>query len=75
MIDFQIYIDDDRYTVPTLYIASLASQARAREVAERLLNESDHHLGVEVCEDGKPLFSVGSGTRQPRPANWEGDRA
>jgi len=60
MRTFQIYIDDSRYTVPTLHVATLMSEDRALEVAEHLLGESEHHLGVEVAEDGERLFGLGS---------------
>ena len=73
MRTFQIYIDDDRYTVPTLQIATLAGEAGALEIAERLLGDSDHHLGVEICEDGKPLFGLGSFARRPQSPAMESD--
>lgn len=75
MRDFQIYIDDDRYSVPTLHIASLASEARALEIAERYMRESDHHLGVEVREDDKVVFSLGSFAPVTRRDHLEGDHA
>jgi hypothetical protein len=57
---FQIFIDDNRYTVPSLYIVTVRSEQRAREIAERLVQESDHHLGAEICENGEPLMTLGS---------------
>ena len=58
MRTFEIYVTDDRYSVPTLLLATVNEEARAREIAERLLDESVHHLGVEVCEGGRLLFSL-----------------
>ena len=71
MRTFQIYIDDDRYSVPTLHLATVAGEARALEIAKRLLEDSDHHLGVEVCEEGKPLFGLGSLARRPQSSALE----
>ena len=60
MRTFQIYIDDNRYTVPTLHVATLTGEERALAIAEKLLAESEHHIGVEVAEDGRRLFGLGS---------------
>ncbi len=60
MKDFQLFIDDDRYSVPTVQIIIVESEERAREAAEQMLNESRHHHGVEVCEQGRRLFGLGS---------------
>jgi hypothetical protein len=35
-------------------------EARARQIAERMHAESEHHHGVEVCEKGVRLFGLGS---------------
>ena len=59
MRNFEIYVFDNRYSVPTLNIATLVDEARAREVAERILQESDHHLGVEVSEEGRAFVHAG----------------
>ncbi len=59
-MDFQLFIDDDRYSVPTVQIIIVESEERAREAAEQMLNESHHHHGVEVCEQGRRLFGLGS---------------
>ena len=66
MRSFEIYVFDDRYSVPTLHFVSAKDEARARDIAERILSESGHHLGVEVSEGGRALFLVGSClARQP----------
>lgn len=57
---FHFYIDDDRHAVPTEMTVEVATEARARELAERILAESSHHLGVEVCEDGERVLGLGS---------------
>jgi hypothetical protein len=60
MDDFEVYIDDDRYAVPSLYLITAPSDARARAVAEELLVSSDHHQGVELRRNGEPIFGLGS---------------
>jgi hypothetical protein len=60
MADFEIYIDDNRYSVPSLYLITASSEDRARVVAEELLRASSHHKGVEVRRDGAPLYRLGS---------------
>ena len=60
MKDFQLFIDDDRYSVPTVQIIIVESEDRAREIAQQMMGESRHHLGVEVCEQGRRLFGLGS---------------
>jgi hypothetical protein len=60
MTDFEVYIDDDRYTVPSLYLITAQSDASARAKAEELLASSEHHQGVELRCDGERLFGLGS---------------
>lgn len=63
---FAFYIEDDRYSVPTLNIAMMASETRAREWAEGAMRENLHYLGVEVCENGERLFVLGALTDRTR---------
>jgi hypothetical protein len=67
--EFQFFVSDARYAVPSLYIVRAASEARARALAERMLADSPHHLGVEVVDDdGVRLFAIGDvGSADPRP--------
>jgi hypothetical protein len=58
MRDFQLIVADDRRIVPGLLIVCARDETRAREIAERVLEESRHHQGIEVLEHGRPLFSV-----------------
>jgi hypothetical protein len=60
MPDYQVYVDDDRYSVPSLYLITADSEARARAMAEELLSGSDHHQGVELRQDGESLYVLGS---------------
>jgi len=64
---FEVYIDDSRYTVPTLYLIA-ADEAGAMEAAQKMLAESPYHLGAELCLDGRRLIGFGSfATRRAGP--------
>jgi hypothetical protein len=63
---FTFYIEDDRYSVPTLHIAAMEDEALAREWAETAMRRNPHYLGVEVCEDGERLFGLGVLAERPR---------
>ncbi|MBS0360019.1 MAG: hypothetical protein JSR98_01460 [Proteobacteria bacterium] len=63
---YEIYVDDDRYGVPTLHLVMAEDDDGARGVLERLLGESVHHVGGEVCMDGRTLFRAGSYAAKPR---------
>ena len=66
---FEIYVDDDRYAVPTLHLIPAEDNVIALRIAQRLLEESPHHLGVELCVDGQRLTGIGSfATRRAAPA-------
>ncbi|HZZ87886.1 MAG TPA: hypothetical protein VFE13_06070 [Caulobacteraceae bacterium] len=60
MADFEVYMDDDRYSVPSLYLISADCVADARVVAQRMLDASDHHLGVELRRDGLCVYALGT---------------
>ena len=57
---FEIFIDDDRYSVPTLQLITAETEAQARREAVSLLLASQHHLGVELCREGDRLLGLGS---------------
>ncbi|WP_293677982.1 hypothetical protein [uncultured Phenylobacterium sp.] len=57
---FEIYLDDDRYAVPTLHLVIADDPEMAFTVAERLLADSPHHLGVEICRGGQRVAGLGS---------------
>ncbi len=65
---FEIYLDDDRYAVPTLHLVVADDPAMAYVMAERLMADSPHHLGAEICLEGRRLAGLGSyATRQLPP--------
>jgi hypothetical protein len=66
MTTFQLFIDDDRYRVPTLSFLTIQNEERARAMAMVALCESSHHLGVALYESERRLFGLGSlGPRMP----------
>jgi len=56
---FEVYIDDNRYSVPTLYLIA-ADEAGAVEAARKMVIDSPHHLGAELRLDGNRLIGFGS---------------
>ena len=71
MRTFSLMIQDDRYTVPTVALVEALDEGQARDLAARRMNESPHHLAVEVFEDDALLFRVTRGKRLryvPSPA-------
>jgi hypothetical protein len=50
MRTFNLFIEDARYTVPTLAIVTVSDAQRAMELARKQLADSPHHLAVEVHE-------------------------
>ena len=58
MRTFSFYIHDKRYSVPTLQLVTVRDEARARELARQRLEETDHHLYIEVVEDQTELFRL-----------------
>ena len=65
MNQFELFVDDDRYRVPTLTFVMVTDTHRALEIAEGLMGESPHHHGVEVCQRGRRLFGIGSCATKP----------
>jgi hypothetical protein len=59
METYALYVEDDRYSIPTLVLVPAASDGRAKAKATELLLESPHHLSVEVSRNGITLFTVG----------------
>lgn len=56
---FEVFIDDSRYSVPTLYLIA-ADEVGAVEAARRMVTDSPHHLGAELRLDGVRLIGFGS---------------
>lgn len=81
MADFEVYIDDDRYQVPSLYLITANSEARARAIVDDLWRSSEHHHGVELRRNGQRLLGLGSladvlvAGRPPRASEPSGPQA
>jgi hypothetical protein len=60
MANFQLFIDDDRYSVTTLRLLAWTNEQRAREAAETILRESPHHRGVELYRGARRVLGIGS---------------
>jgi hypothetical protein len=60
MRTFHFYIDDRRCGAPRSLTVQARDEARAEELARVMLANSRHHIGIEVCEDGRRLFGLGS---------------
>lgn len=50
---YTIYIEDDRYSVPTIDILSADDDGHARVLAQGRLVSSPHYLSVEAWEDDR----------------------
>ena len=63
---FEIYLDDSRYAVPTLHLVPADDSTTARQIVQRMIDESEHHLGAELCYDGELLAALGTFAERPR---------
>ena len=57
---FVVYVEDDRYAVPTLRLLVAADDLSARELAAKVLAESEHHRGVEVRSGDRSVVLLGA---------------
>lgn len=60
---FELYVDDDRYSVPTLHLITAPDAETALAVAETRLADSPHHRGVELWQSGRRLLALGAARR------------
>ena len=60
MLLLNVYIEDDRYSVPTLQFLSVGNLTQAKAAAERLMMQSPHHRGVEMRLEDERLLGIGS---------------
>ena len=65
MRNFEFFVNDLRYSLPTLLLVEARDETRARILAGLVLAESRHHLSVEVREGDRVLFSVGGAANSP----------
>ncbi|HEY1427113.1 MAG TPA: hypothetical protein VGF50_10610 [Caulobacteraceae bacterium] len=60
MADYEVYVDDDRYQVPSLYLISALTESRAQAIATELFRSSAHHHGVELRHAGERVLGLGT---------------
>lgn len=58
---FNLFIEDDRYSVPTVKLAVAETESRALAIATQQLAASPHHLAVEICYGEKLLATLRQG--------------
>ena len=58
---YTIYIEDDRYSVPTIDILMADDDAHARILAQGRLISSPHYQSAEVCEDERVVCVLPKG--------------
>jgi hypothetical protein len=72
VLTYEFYIEDERYSVPTLQLVTAQSHLEALQLALALLNDGPHHKGVEVCQGGFRLGGFGTSANSaccpPHPA-------
>jgi hypothetical protein len=64
---YELYLDDDRYAVPTLHLIPAKDDHAALVVARRVLAENAHHLGIEICLDGQRVTGLGTFAVRSQP--------
>lgn len=57
---FELYLDDARYSVPTLHLIAAADESAAFETARHMLAGNPNYRGAELCRDGERLGGLGS---------------
>lgn len=68
MNGYEVFVHDDRYSVPTLHLISAADLGDARRAADALLCASPHHLGVELWSGGEQILALGVCAQRTRTA-------
>ena len=61
MKDYVFYVDDDRRDGRTVRRARVRTYEEAWNLAERMLRETYHHLGVEVWANGTQVLTIRAG--------------
>lgn len=74
MTAFEVFVHDDRYSVPTLQLISADDDFEAREAAKALLRASPHHLGVELWRGGDQIAALGACGERRRETGGPGLR-
>jgi hypothetical protein len=62
---YTLYIEDDRYSTPTIDFLPAADEAHARGLAAARLASSPHYLAVEVWSDERLVFRLSDPSEPP----------
>ena len=63
-----LYIDDERYMVPTMEVVNALSDAAVRQLARARLESGTHYLAVEIFEFNRKVGRVARKAQDPFPA-------
>jgi hypothetical protein len=66
MGSFELYIDDERYSVPQLAFVVADNRAAAVEMATAMMRENRHYRGIELRSGDALQFAAGSMAGAPR---------
>jgi len=55
---YTLYIEDDRYSVPTLLTAEMANDARMIEHSAEILRKSPHYLAVDIWDGDRRVARI-----------------
>ena len=65
MKTYFLYVNDDRYSVPSLDSILAPDDARARDAAKAKLAASPHYGAVEVWDDDRLVYRSRTGPERP----------
>jgi len=69
MRTYELYIEDSRYSAPTLVFVMAATDRRAKARAIEVLLQSPCHASVDTWKGGRLLFTVRAGRRQAQASS------
>ena len=64
---FELYLDDSRYSVPTLHLIVADNERAAMETARQMMAANPHYRGAEICQEGQRLGGLGSFSTRTLP--------
>lgn len=67
MQSFTFCIDDDRYALPVRLAVNLPNGVAVRKHAQSVLEQNEHHRGIEVFVAATSLFKVGGDAAKNPP--------
>jgi hypothetical protein len=62
---FTFFVEDDRYSIPSMLMVEAISPMRARELALNHMQRSPHYKGISVYAGDERLFVVGAAGDRP----------